>query len=63
MTRDKFESLMKYLGRLEERAAGGLPAKHAKHPRTYKAFIDREIKTVKTQLEEYKLQFVGEKKK
>lgn len=61
MTKEKLLNLIKYLGRLEERAAAPVTSKWSKSPKTYKEFIDREIKTVKNKLEAAKLS--GDNKK
>jgi hypothetical protein len=59
MTKDKFESLTKYLAKLTDRLSSPIPEKHKNNPDTFKSFLNREIRVVKEQLEQAKLEGAG----
>lgn len=51
MTKAKFDSLTKYSAQLADKLADKeIPAKHLEHPKTYKAFLEKELNFVKKQL-------------
>jgi hypothetical protein len=56
MTKEKLVSLNRYLDDLTNKLNSLVPAKHAKHPDTYKQFLSREIEAVKAKLERAKLE-------
>ena len=58
MNKDKHIKLTTYLTHLTNRRSSVTPAKHRDHPKTYEAFLDKEIETVKSQLEAAKLEGV-----
>ncbi len=51
MTKVKKEALTKYLIGLKARLQEKVPSKHQGHPKTFIAFLNREIKVVSDQLD------------
>ena len=55
MTKEKQASLSKYVQELKNRMSSPIPAKHAGHPATFKAFLEKEIAMTQAKLDEAKL--------
>ena len=55
MTKEKLVSLQKYANDLKNRLSSPVPASHAEHPATFKAFLNNELRLVIAKLEEAKL--------
>ena len=56
MNKEKMEKLTKYLTLLENRLTSPVNSKHKDHPESLRAFLNREIKVVKGQIAEAKLE-------
>lgn len=52
MTKEKQESLKKYLEKLQMQLASPIPQKHEHAPSQYKAFLEHEIFLVKRKLDD-----------
>jgi hypothetical protein len=51
MTKDKLEKLNLYLKKMKSKLEDGIPEKHKNRPEQYKAFLEREIKMFKNQID------------
>lgn len=59
LTKEKLANLVKYQSQLKDRLSAPTPEKHIGHPKTYKQFLERELKTVTSQLEAHRLEASG----
>lgn len=59
LTKEKVVSLTKYQSQLKDRLSAPIPEKHKDSPKTYKQFLERELKTVTAQLEAHRLEASG----
>jgi len=59
MTKEKMKSLKRYLEKLQDRKSAPTPDKHKDHPNTFIAFLDHEIKMVKSTIEAAELELGG----
>ena len=55
MKKEKKEALVKYQTAIKNKLSEKTPGKHESHPRTYKAFLQRELDVVTKQLDAEKL--------
>ena len=62
MNKEKLISLLKYMGRLEDKLNSPVTLKHAHRPDTYKEFLKREIAMVKAKVDAAVLEGMGGKK-
>lgn len=53
---DKLKALTKYQSDLKDRLSNPTPEKHKNNPKTYKNFLDNELRLVNIKLENLKLQ-------
>lgn len=56
MNKDQVKKWTKYLDKLNNQLQAGPTEKHKDNPATYKAFLTKEIATIKRQLEQAKLE-------
>lgn len=62
MSQEKMNNLVKYSNELKNKLSNTvLPEKHKNHPVQYKLFLERELKTVNTKIDNLKMNDTGKK--